>query len=236
MIEVGRVAKLYRYPVKSMRGEAVNTVDVRWSGVDGDRQYAFHKRGDKSRFPWLTARTVAKMVLFEALYEDGSNPRTSRVTVATPEGRTFDITSDALAALLTAEAGEDVALLQLGRGTFDSMPISVIGDDTLTALGHAYGRDVEAIRFRPNIVIDRGNERDWMNGCLVFGDADAGVRLRLNKPIDRCSLVTVDPNTAAREPGLLRTVVENFQNEIGAYGVTEHLGRLDVGMKVWVEK
>ncbi len=234
--EIGRVAGLYRYPVKLMRGESVSAVDVRWSGIDGDRQYAFYKRNDKSRFPWLTARAVSKMVLFEALYDDGSNPRTSRVTVNTPDGGTFDVTSDALAALLSSEAGEDVALLQVGRGTFDSMPISVVGDATLAALGRVYGRDVEAVRFRPNIVIDSGNERDWLNGCLIFGDAEGGVQIRLNKPIDRCSLVTVDPRTASREPGLLRAVVENFQNEIGAYGVAERLGRLEIGMKVWLPK
>ena len=53
---VGVVKALYRYPVKSMRGECVEEARVWWHGLEGDRRYACGRTGNTSRFPWLTAR------------------------------------------------------------------------------------------------------------------------------------------------------------------------------------
>jgi uncharacterized protein YcbX len=234
LIEIGRVTQVNRYPVKSMRGEVLDTADIRWTGFDGDRQFAFHKIEEKSRFPWFTARIYAEMVLFTARYQDPASLKTSSVTVTLPEGGTCDVKSSDLTARFSAAAKTDVGLIQIGRGTFDSMPISVVGQGTIDAVSTAHGRLVETARFRPNIVIDTGREGDWMDKCLIFGDAETGPRLRVNKPIDRCAFITVDPATAIRDPKLLRTVVENFDNHVGAYCVPERLGLLNVGAKVWL--
>lgn len=74
MIEVGTVAALYRYPVKSMRGEAMERARLRWTGIDGDRQYAFYRAANASRSPWLTARQLAEMVLYAPRYADPADP------------------------------------------------------------------------------------------------------------------------------------------------------------------
>src|ERR1043166_9483815 len=54
---VGRVAALWRYPVKSMAPEALERADVGWHGIAGDRRWGF-PRGDPDHdgFPWLTIR------------------------------------------------------------------------------------------------------------------------------------------------------------------------------------
>ncbi len=236
LIEIGRVAELHRYPVKSMRGQTVNSIDVGWTGFDGDRQYAFFKPQDKSRFPWLTGRDYAEMLLFTAHYVDERDTRTSRVSVTAPDGMVHDVASETLLAMLQTAYEDEVSLLQLGRGAFDLMPVSIIGQGTIDAVGAQSGRDVGCVRFRPNIVIDTGIEREWLDGCLIFGDAASGVRLRANKPIGRCSMITIDPATGTREPEVMRTVVERFQNEIGIYCVPERLGALSVGDKVWLER
>ena len=43
-IEIGEVRALFRYPVKSMRGERLETADVGWHGFDGDRRLAGESR------------------------------------------------------------------------------------------------------------------------------------------------------------------------------------------------
>ena len=54
---VGRVSGLWRYPVKSMAGEALAQADVSWHGFAGDRRWAFVRPGIvRSDFPWLTIR------------------------------------------------------------------------------------------------------------------------------------------------------------------------------------
>ena len=205
-----------------------------WSGFDGDRQYAFYRTQDRSRFPWFTARIFSEMVLFSARYEDSSSTKSSGVRVQTPDGASCEVTDPALIARLSVAAKEDVGLIRLGRGTFDSMPISVVGQGMLDAVQNTYGQPVAAARFRPNIIIDSGSERDWMGKCLIIGDPDTGPRLRVNKPIDRCAFITVDPVTAARDAKVLRCVVENFNNQVGAYCVPERLGTVAVGAKVWL--
>lgn len=233
LTEIGRVACIYRYPVKSMRGEALDRIALGWTGLDGDRQYAFHKSQDHSRFPWFTARIHAEMVLYTARYAD-ADTKTAAVTVAAPDGVVFDIAAPELIARFTAAAGMDVSMLRLGRGCHDSLPVSVIGQGTIDAVSTAHGAPVTVDRFRPNIVIDAGVERDWLGRTLVIGDADSGVRLSVNRPIERCAFITVHPDTAKRDAKVMRTVVEHFNNEIGVHCVPERLGDVAPGMKVWL--
>lgn len=232
LTEIGRVAEIHRYPVKSMQGQSLESVEVRWNGLDGDRQYAFVKTEDTSRFPWATGRIFAGMVLWQARY-DAADTKTARVQVTMDDGATHDVTAPELAARLSTEMGADVGLLRLARGTFDSMPISVIGRQTLDELANKSDGLAVALRFRPNIVIDGGSERDWIGGCLVFEDTP--LRLRVDRPIERCSMITIDPLTAARNPKLMRTVVEDFDNQIGAYCTPETPGQFAVGTKVWLQ-
>jgi MOSC N-terminal beta barrel domain len=57
MTVVGRVAALWRYPVKSMAAEALDDAEVSWHGFAGDRRSAFIRDGQvRSGFPWLTIR------------------------------------------------------------------------------------------------------------------------------------------------------------------------------------
>ena len=59
MSVVGHVESLWRYPVKSMGGEKLQDAFVAFSGVYGDRLYAFHHAGAAAGFPFLTAREHA---------------------------------------------------------------------------------------------------------------------------------------------------------------------------------
>jgi hypothetical protein len=57
----------------------------------------------------------------------------------------------------------------------------------------------------------------------------------VNDPVPRCALITIDPNTAARDPAILRTVVQGFNNAVGAYCATARPGVIRVGDAVrWV--
>src|SRR6185312_4485184 len=126
-VEIGRIARINRYPVKSMRGEALENVQVGWTGLDGDRQYAFHKTEAPARFPWFTARLYAEMVLYAPRYENPADTKTSPVAVTLPDNTVCDVAAPELTARFSAEAGTDVGLIRLGRGCHDSLPLSVIG-------------------------------------------------------------------------------------------------------------
>ena len=218
-----------------MRGEDMPAVQLRWTGIDGDRQYAFYRAGDKTRFPWLTGREVPDLVRYVPRYADPTNPRGSAVQVRTPDGAELGVTSEELRARLSGVAAEEVRLLQVGRGTFDSMPVSVVTTTTEATLGRAFGSGLDLGRFRANIVIrppaaSSACETDWFDGTLVFGDGAAS--LRVNRPIERCAFINVDPQTAAKDFSVLRMVAQKFNNEVGAYCTTVAIGTISVGDRV----
>jgi uncharacterized protein YcbX len=233
VIEVGTVQSIHRYPVKSMRAEDMTSVRLHWTGLDGDRQYAFYRAADPSRFPWLTGREVPDLVRHVPRYADPLNPRASAVRVRAPDGAEFDVTSEELRVRLSQAAGEDIRLLQVGRGTFDSMPVSVITTTTEAILDRCFGNPLGLARFRANIIVAplrAAAETDWFNGTLAFGDG--GARLRVNRPIERCAFVNVDPATAAKDFSVLRMVAQEFNNEVGAYCTTDAVGAIAVGDQV----
>ena len=64
MTAVGTVESLWRYPVKSMRGEAPRECYLGFAGVYGDRLHAFGSEEAAPGFPWLTGREQRRMVLY----------------------------------------------------------------------------------------------------------------------------------------------------------------------------
>ena len=57
--KVGEVEALFRYPMKSMGGEALEEAELGWHGLDGDRRLAFRRIDDRRGFPWLTATKLS---------------------------------------------------------------------------------------------------------------------------------------------------------------------------------
>lgn len=238
---VGTVAALWRFPVKSMRGEPVDRAELTWNGLDGDRRHAFVLDGDRSRFPWLTGRRSAGLLRYAPRYVDPANLRKSPVAVALPEGGALDLHSPELRQRLEEEAGSPLRLIQIGRGIFDSMPVSVMTTATPAAIGAILAKGGEARRYRINIVIDAGpdaahREAQWLDASLAFGDGESAPTIRLNKRIDRCSMVAIDPDSAERDPAVQKVVVDHAENLIGAYASAERLGPVAVGDRVWLRR
>ena len=71
MKTVGRVASLWRYPVKSMRGESLQQAFAGFAGVYGDRVYAFRSSAAPRGFPYLTGREQPAMLRYRATYRYG---------------------------------------------------------------------------------------------------------------------------------------------------------------------
>src|SRR4030095_6385681 len=65
---VGKIESLWRYPVKSMRGEELPEAFVGFPGVYGDRLHAFRSSGAPKGFPWLTGREQEAMLLYRPSY------------------------------------------------------------------------------------------------------------------------------------------------------------------------
>ena len=226
-VPVGRVAAVLRYPVKSMAAESVADVDVSWHGLAGDRRWAF-VRPDLSGngFPWLTLRQRNDLNDYQPGWADPDRPDASSVLVRTPAGAQFDVTSPDLA----AELGAGVRVMKVNRGTFDTMPLSLITTRTVEQLGMLLGRELSALRFRPNLVIEPFSaaafpEDEWVGRDLMVGTT----AIRIDARDQRCVVVNVDPVTGRRDPKVLSAISAYRESCLGVYGSTLRPGRVAVG-------
>jgi uncharacterized protein len=232
-LEVGIVKGLYRYPVKSMRGELLNEAHLYWHGLDGDRRYAFVQSQNRSGFPWLTARELPQLVRYVPRFER-PDPVNSLIQVQTPNGRFLPLTSDELHQEIQAAYGRPIHLMKIGRGAYDSQVVSLVSQATLDKVGQMSGQSVTVARIRQNILIETVSgypfaEEEWLDGVLTFGDGPNAPRLRLNRPIKRCVMVNLDPETAEKSPQVLKTIAQQRDNCLGLYGSPERPGPLRVG-------
>jgi uncharacterized protein YcbX len=193
-VEVGRVAGLWRYPVKSMAAESLDEVEVSWHGLAGDRRWAFVQEAlVRSGFPWLTIRERSDMGRYRPSFAQPDRPNDSRTIVTTPAGAELDVTDPALA----AELGGGVRVIKQNRGVFDVMPLSLITTQTVGGLGSLLGSELDVRRFRPNLLIsatavESFPEDAWVGAVLRIG----GLRMRVDQRDERCVLVNVDPDTS----------------------------------------
>jgi uncharacterized protein YcbX len=230
---VGRVAGLWRYPVKSMAAEALAEVEVSWHGLAGDRRWAFLRAGKvRSGFPWLTLRQRPHLGQYRPSFVEPNRPDASRTMVRTPAGNDFDVVEPALA----SELGEGVRVLKQDRGTFDTMPLSIITTRSVTRLGALIGQELDVLRFRPNLLIEAAGdemfpEDGWVGRVLRIGE----LRLRVDKRDQRCVVVNVDPLTSRRDPAVLRAINRERHGCLGVYGSTVQPGCVAVGDPVIVD-
>jgi uncharacterized protein YcbX len=228
--EIGRVAGLWRYPVKAMAGESLEAVDVSWHGLAGDRRWAFVRDGVvRSGFPWFTIRERSGLWRYQPAFADPGRPDASRTIVRTPAGAELDVVDPALA----AELGDGVRPIKQDRGVFDSMPLSLITTQAVAGLGALVGRELDARRIRPNLLVEAAGdvafpEDAWVGSVLRVG----ALRMRVDRRDERCVVVNVDPRTAERDPAVLRTIAQERAACMGVYGSTVEPGRVAVGDRV----
>ena len=192
-IEIGHVEAIFRYPVKSMRGERLEAATLGWHGLDGDRRLAFRRMDDRSAFPWLTASKLPGLLLF-APHRRGEVAQGHLPThVRTPDGEELPVFGEGLAAEIGRRYGAPVQMMQLKHGVFDDASISVIASDTVREIGRLAGLSPDVRRFRPNVVIRPlrsvpFQEDEWVGSVLSFGEGDGAPAITVTMRDVRCSM------------------------------------------------
>ncbi|MBA3644988.1 MAG: MOSC domain-containing protein [Gemmatimonadaceae bacterium] len=237
---IGEVEAIFRYPIKSMGGERVESAEVGWHGLEGDRRLALRRTKAQNGFPWLTATKMPELLLFSPLrHPDGADGELP-ARVRTPEGNEFAVFSEELAADVENRHSEPVEMTHLRHGIFDDACISVITSDTIREVGRLAGLQLDVRRFRPNILIRLSEtstfaENDWLGGQLSFGDA-SGPRVSLTMLDDRCAMVNYDPHSARAAPDVLKSIVRANDNKAGIYGSVVRTGRVEVGQSIRLKR
>lgn len=200
-MRIGTLAAIRRYPVKSLRGEVLQSVRVEESGIAGDRGRAFFA---------LEGARIGKT------YRGKENDRLHLVHDAGD------------AAVLASERGHAVELRQ-GDHFFDDAPISIIVDTWMESLSDHVGYAVEWERFRPNFFVRATGAVDLETAFVGVGLTLGTVRLRVRSPIERCVAVTYHPQGEPADPRILRYLAQERQALLGIYCDVVETGTASVG-------
>jgi uncharacterized protein YcbX len=235
-VEIGRVEAIFRYPVKSMRGERLDFATLGWHGLDGDRRLAFRRIDERGGFPWLSASKLPDLFLFAPCHRDGAQ-RDLPTHVRTPDGKELPVFGEELAREVGRRHGAPVQMMHLRHGIFDEANISAIALDTVLEISRLTGLPPDVRRFRPNVVVRSLHsvpfeEDDWLGGVLSFGDGDDAPSVAVTMRDERCSMLNFDPDSARPSPEVVKAVVRANQNYAGIYGTVTRVGRLAAGQTV----
>ena len=188
------VSELWRYPVKSMAGELLQSAELTSNGIVGDR--GVHVRNSAGRT--ATSRTYPGLLQVHATLDQAGHVLVDGLPWNDPQ----------VLQAVQKVVGHGAGLVQdesLDR--FDILPLLVATDGAIAA----FGRDRR--RLRPNIVIGGVEglaEREWQGGRLEVGEVEIGIEdLR-----GRCVMTTFDPDTLLQDPGVLRDIVKRFGGKL----------------------
>ena len=220
MAIVGTVASLWRYPVKSMRGEELEELFVRALGVAGDRLFAFRSSAAREDFPYFTGREQRHMLRYRPrIRGDGGD---ATVEVETPEGDTLAIDDPALIERLRigADPKHQLSLMRSARSLTDAYPVSIISLQTAHKLGQESATAPEKRRFRANIYVDLPSTDGYGEDQFVGRSLRIGSSLVVSVLARdvRCMMITLDPDTAAQTPAVLKQVAQLHGGTAGIYG------------------
>lgn len=259
------VSGLYRYPVKSLGGESLETMNVgrlgpewdrRWMVTDPDGVYLTQR--EEPRLALASARIADEQVLIEtgsleALHVPVEPDRGERVRVS--------VWADSCEAIGVSGPANEWFSEYLGRhcrlvymadgrridaafGTAkdrtsftDGYPFLIVGQSSLDDLNDRLEQSLPMNRFRPNLV---------MEGAAAFEEDEWAVirigeiALRVVKPCPRCVVTTTDQDTGERGREPLRTLatyrVIDGKVMFGMNAIHDGMGRIDVGSYVDVSE
>jgi uncharacterized protein len=240
---IGTVESLWRYPVKSMRGEERDEIFAGFSGVYGDRLFAFRSSASPTGFPHFTARDQRQMLRYRPRFRQpekaGAPPNLTEaenagatpiygapadlmVDVETPAGKTVAIDDPALIELLRDGTDEKhhLTLLRSDRALTDCRPLSLFAVQTAGKLAEETGIPIDKRRFRANIYLDLTNSEGFAEDTFVGRSLRIGSKVTLSvlQRDPRCMIITLDPDTGEKTPAVLKAVAQAHDGMAGVYG------------------
>ena len=226
---IGVVERLWRYPIKSMGGERLESVEINERGLVGDRLYAV-RDGDGKLGSGKTTRRFRRMDGLLALSARLGDQTEMPVLLDPSGGPVADPT-----AFLRAYLGiEDVELAREDAVShFDELPVSVLTTATLEWVRNAVpSAVVDERRFRPNVLVRTPpgtppfSEDTWP-GCEARTGGD--LLLSFAWSSERCVMTTADQPGLPFAPEILKAIVQGHANQLGALAQVTRPGSLAVG-------
>ncbi|MBO9128607.1 MOSC domain-containing protein [Bacillus sp. 165] len=236
---VGEIKEIIRHPVKSMRGENVQTTTIERYGVYGDRSHAYLDKTKPGKF--ITASQFSAMVGYAPAFKGEETERIfPQVEVKTPEGKVYLWNDSELLQEIEKESGRKIETIQyeadcVQMGGIWEEHILLVTEPSLQKLASMWGEEIDHRRFRANLVLSLYEdspflEETWFGKRLQFGEAV----LQIQGYCERCDMINIDPDTYSLDRSLLKTVARKRSNNFGVYASVVQTGKIKVGDQVRV--
>lgn len=233
-LDIGRLAEIRRFPVKSMRGEVLPQGKlVADRGLQGDRLWALQTPEGKLGSGKTTRRfqRVPGLLEFQARYEDDAP------IITCPDGREIQGDSEDAHAALSALLAQPLRLVREGDVShFDEAPLSLLTTASLRSLQRIMGDPVDPQRFRANLLIDTDQEGfpedDWAGRRLRIGPS---VVIRVLAPITRCLMVGLPQGDLPADPRILRSLASAHGAQCAASVCVEVGGWVETGDRILLD-
>ena len=257
MAKIGTVESLWRYPVKSMRGEMLPEAFAGFSGIYGDRCYAVKNSTARCGFPYLNANVQPEMLLYRPQFRypersvkppnlteamkiapgvtpANGEPEDLLLNVVTPSGETIAVDDPKLLEMLGENLrGENhLSLVRSDRALTDCRPLSLISLQTVKQIENELDIPIDKRRFWANIYFDftansEGFAEDDLIGCRLRISSHAEIMILERDP--RCKMISLDPETGEHNPQILRVVAQKHEANAGVYCAVLVEGVIKIG-------
>jgi Uncharacterized Fe-S protein len=230
-----------------------------YSGIYGDRLFAFKSSASPKGFPYLTGREQRQMLRYRPRFRQpdkaarpinlteaesmppGVNPVPAEpaelmVEVETPTGETVAIDDPKLIDMLRKgiEEQHHLSLLRSERAMTDCRPISIFSLQSARRLAEETGIPMDKRRFRANVYVDLASTEGFAENEFVGRSMRIGpkVVVTILERDPRCMMITLDPDTGEKTPAILKKVAQAHDGMAGVYGAVMVEGMLHKGDSV----
>ncbi|WP_371422006.1 MOSC domain-containing protein [Tardiphaga sp.] len=249
------VASIYRYPVKGLTPEPLTEVALTpGQPLPADRRYAIENGpiGFDPAAPQYFPKTQFLMLMrnerlaaLRSHYDDAShtltirqdNSEAVRADLRTAEGRA-EIEAFFAGNFADELRGPPKVLFADGH-SFSDVPrkvVSIINLASVADLEKTVGQPVHPLRFRGNLHVTgwpAWHEFELIDRTLAIG----GTRLKVVKRIVRCAATNVDPDTAARDLTIPKTLLQTYGHaDCGIYAEVITGGTIAAGDEIVAEE
>lgn len=234
---VAVVTQLWRFPVKSMRGETREQLTITTGGAEGDRRFALREAGSKKL---ADVRRTPRLLHYQSQL---GSPDDDFALVTLPDGTQLRTDDPKLAERLSSDLDMKVTIAKRKAadelGFIDEAPLHISTRQTLSTLSTLNPDAVfDVRRFRANILLDcTGSstpypEDLWLSRILAIG---RDVRLQVTQACGRCAMTSMEQDELPSDPSVLKTVKAENTGNLGIYATVLAEGTIAVGDQVFLE-
>jgi len=234
---------LWRYPVGSLRGEKLDSLDFGATGVVGDRGYGILD-AVKGTFVGSSRPGWDPLITWSARYlgEVRTDAPLPPVEIAFPEGGTMRSDDPACDRLLSEKLGKPVRLVlndgSVAEPRYVLAPCHFITTATLKKFAEIYPEgQFDPVRFRPNLLLESGDaegfiEQAWHGKRLIA----PRMELTVTEDCVRCALTVRAQGELPKDPKILHAVTQNNHTLCGGYAAVTRTGKISLGASVTVDR